>query len=322
MNAPEIRRPAAQFATRRRIVGAIAAAVTTALAAPALAQFSFSFGGSGDKKGSTIDLNKLFSGIESVFDGFNLDEKDELAIGTKLFPRMIDRSGGAYANRRAQGALQRFAEDLLKTSTRRDFPWEVVLVNNNTLNAWALPGGKIAVHKGLLRYTSNETELAAVISHEIGHVELSHGLAQMKTEDFTKGLTKIAQQTILNQGKSGVLNDMVLDLVEDRIMNVVTTGYSRDREFEADLHILKIFGETGHDPAKAAGFFKVLLDVIPPGTAGTTSLFSTHPGTRERIARIEDAARDMPPPQQPSRASGFAAMKKYFPNGKFYRRRG
>ncbi len=322
MNVPGNRGPAAKFPTRRRIVGAITGAVTTALAVPALAQFGFSFGGFGDKKGRGIDLNRLFSGIKSVFDGFSLDEKDELVIGTKLFPRMIDRSGGAYANRRAQRALQRFSEDLLKTSKRRNFPWEVVLVNNNTLNAWALPGGKIAVHKGLLRYTSNETELAAVISHEIGHVEMSHGLAQMKTEDFTKGLTEIARETILNQTKSGVLNDMVLNLVEDRIMNVVTTGYSRDREFEADLHILKIFGETGHDPAKAANFFKVLLDVIPPGTTGTTSLFSTHPGTRERIARIEEAARNLPPPEQASRASGFDVMKKYFPNRKIYRRRG
>ena len=89
---------------------------------------------------------------------------------------------------------------------------------------------------------------------------------------------------------------------------------SRDRR--------KVLGETGHNPAKAANFFKVLLEVIPPGTTGTTSLFSTHPGTRERIEKIEEAARNLPPPQQASRAGGFDIMKKYFPNRRIYRRRG
>ena len=312
----------AKRSARRRVVAAIAGAVTTGLAVPALAGFGFSIGGSGSNKGDGINLNRLFSGVKSVFDGFDLDEKDEIRIGEKLFPRLIDRSGGAYANRRAQQALQRFSEDLLKTNKRRSFMWEVVLLNNNTLNAWALPGGKIAVHKGLLRYTSNEAELAAVISHEIGHVEMSHGLAQMKTEEFTKGLNDIARETIWKQKSQGALNDMVLDLVGDRIMDVVTSGYSRDHEFEADLHILKVFAETGHDPAKAADFFKALLTILPPDTEGTTSLYSTHPGTKERIRKIEKAARDLPTPARASLANGFDVMKKYFPDRKRYRRQG
>ena len=78
------------------------------LTAPALAQFSFGFGGGDYREGSSnvIYLNRLFSGIKSVFDGFTLDETDELRIGTKLFSRMIDRSGGAYPNRRVQRGLR------------------------------------------------------------------------------------------------------------------------------------------------------------------------------------------------------------------------
>ncbi len=107
-------------------------------------------------------------------------------------------------------------------------------------------------------------------------------------------------------------------------MNVVTTGYSRDREFEADLHILKVFEQTGHDSAKASNFFKSLLTIMPPGTEGTTSLFSTHPGTEDRIERIEEAAGDLSRLDrkiQAARMEGFRTMKRYFPNRRKYRRR-
>ncbi len=66
-------------------------------------------------------------------------------------------------------------------------------------------------------------------------------------------------------------------------MNVVTTGYSRDREFEADLQILKAFEQTGHDPAKASNFFKSLLTIMPPGTEGTTTCFPPTPAPRTAL---------------------------------------
>ena len=140
-----------------------------------------------------------------------------------------------------------------------------------------------------------------------------------------QGLSSIARETVLKQSDRGIVNDLVLDMVEDRLMNTVTTGYSRGREFEADLHILKVFEQTGHDPAKASNFFKSLLSIMPPGTKGTTSLFSTHPGTEDRIERIEEAARDLSGPDreiQAARLEGFRTMKRYFPSRRKYRRRG
>lgn len=323
MSRPDTVASSLNFLARRKIITGLAGMMTAASSVPALAQFGFSFGGgSDDDKRGVLDLNRLFSGAKSLFDGFSLDEKDEVGIGTKLYPKLIDRSGGAYANRRAQRGLQLFTEELTAASERKDLPWEVVVVNNNTVNAWALPGGKLAIHKGLLRYTSNATELAAVICHEIGHVELSHGLSQMKTEEFTSGLTDIARATILKQEGKSIANDLVLDMVDEKLFDMVTTGYSKEREFEADLHILKLFEKTGHDPAKATGFFKTLLQIIPPGAEGTTSLFSTHPGTEERIEKIQEAASEMSAPDPVAQAQGFDVIKRYFPNRRKYRRAG
>lgn len=307
--------------SRRRVIAALAGAATTVLAAPALAQFSFSFGGGGSSQPSMpmIDLNKIFD----MFGAMNLGEEDEILIGNQLYGKMIDRNGGAYRNRRVQSATQRFAEDLLKTSERSALPWEITIVDDNTINAWALPGGKLAVNKGLLRYAADEAELAAVICHEIGHAELAHGLAMMKTERFSAGFTEVAKGALAVAMKdTRGLDSNIVNLMGGVIGNMVQTGYSREYEDQADDHILKVFAKTGHDPAKAANFFKTLLEVTPPDTEGTTSLFSTHPGTKERIERIESAAQGMSRPPTPPHPQEFASIKRTFPTRTQFRRDG
>lgn len=311
--------------TRRRVVTGLAGAAGVAVAGPALAQFGFSLGGGGsnpfanEPSTPTIDLNKVFD----MFGAVSLGEEDEILIGNQLYGKLIDRNGGAYRNRRVQGAVQRFTDDLLTASERPSLPWEITVVNDNTVNAWVLPGGKIAVNKGLLRYAENEAELAAVISHEIGHAELSHGLAMMKTERFSDGFSEVAKGALaVALQDSGGIDNNVVDLIGGPLMGMVQTGYSREYEDEADRHILKVFGETGHDPAKAADFFRTLLEVTPPGTGGTTSLFSTHPGTKERIEKIESTAEGMPRPDTVPNAKDFKAIKRTFPTRKRFRRDG
>ncbi len=314
-------RPQAAMATRRRVVAGLAGVAATAIAAPALAQFSFSFGGGGSGQSSppTIDLNKLFD----MFGAVTLGEKDEILLGNQLYGKLIDRNGGTYANRRVQSATRRFAEDLLKTTKRPNLPWEIAVVDDNTINAWALPGGKIAVNKGLLRYVADEAELAAVISHEVGHAELAHGLGMMKTERFSAGFTEVAKGALAAGLKnSGGLDNSLINMMGGVIGNMVQTGYSREYEDAADRHILNVFKETGHDPAKAASFFKTLLQVTPPDSEGTTSLFSTHPGTKERIHNIESAARGMASPAAAPHAQEFAAIKHTFPTRARFRRDG
>ncbi len=314
--------------TRRRVVSGLAVAATAAFAGPALAQFSFSFGGSSNKgnSGTTIDLGKIFEGAKSLFEGFSLDEEDEINIGNKLYGKMIDRNGGAYPNRKVQSSIQRFAEDLLKTTERPSLPWEITVLNDNTVNAWVLPGGKIALNKGLLRYAADESELAAVISHEIGHAELSHGMGQMKTEHFKDGFSSLGKAALASQlsGADTSLSNTIIDHLEAPLSEMLLTGYSRGSEDEADQHILKIFEQTGHDPAKAANFYKTLLQITPPDTEGTTSLFSTHPGTIERIEKIEDAVagKELSSPDKPPHPQEFAAIKTTFPTRHKFRRQG
>lgn len=309
---------------RRRIITGAGGAMLSLIASSAAAQFGFNFGSSDSGSGlSGLNLDNIFSGVKSLFDSVSMGEAEEIRIGEALYPRFVDQMGGPYRNKGMQLSLRNFAENLFKTSERPKLPWEITLLNDNTVNAWALPGGKIGMNKGLLRYAATETELAAVLGHEIGHAELSHGLGQMRSESFTKGLSSLGREAIASQvGSDRFLTDQVIDVLEAPLLKMVTSGYSQEREFEADLHLLKIFGKTGHDPAHAADFFKVLMQIMPPSTEGTTSLFSTHPGTQERIERIEQAASGTDVTARRTADASFATLKRTFPTRQHYRRQG
>jgi predicted Zn-dependent protease len=320
-----IRNFPARRISRRSLVAGLGGAGLAVLSAPALAQFSLKFGGSDDSGGGfKLDLGKLFSSAQNLFESFDLSEEDELKIGEQLYPKLIDRSGGRYANRRIQADMDRFAEPLFRTSARTNLSWEISVINDNRVNAWALPGGKLGINKGLLRYVNDESELAAVLAHEIGHVHLSHGLKHLKSKKFTTGLTEAASAALSSEIDSmadQIVTDKLIEKLEGPIHKMATSGYARDSEREADAHILTVFEQTGHDPAKAANLFKVLLEITPEDSEETTSLFSSHPDTRERIDAIELKAADMSSPSSPPPAEGFADMKRSFPTRKKFRRR-
>ncbi len=301
---------------RRRVLAGLAGtAASVAVTSGARAQFDLNVGG--------FDLGGMFSAAKSLFEGITLGEEDEIKIGVGLYPRMIASFGGAYKNSKVQSAMQRFAEPLIRTTARPNLPWEIVVLDDNTVNAWALPGGKLAVNKGLMQYTASEHELAAVIAHEIGHVEKSHALEEMRSGKFTSFVTEAGAVAIRSQAESGAetfMTDMVLDALSSAIIKLVTSGYSRSAELEADSHLLHVFDLAGYDPKKASGFYLTLLQLIPPDAEGSTSLFSTHPETLERADRLDELSAGLPSPQFKAASRGYAYLKRIFPTREYFRR--
>jgi predicted Zn-dependent protease len=301
---------------RRRVLAGLAGtAAGMAVTSGARAQFDLNIGG--------VDVGGIFSAAKSLFEGITLDEEDEIRIGVGLYPRMIAGFGGAYRNSKVQSAMRRFAEPLIKTTARPNLPWEIVVLDDNTVNAWALPGGKLGVNKGLMRYVASDDELAAVIAHEIGHVEKSHALAEMRSEKFTSFVTEAGVAAINTQAESGAdtfMNDMVLNALSSAIIKLVTSCYSQDAELEADAHLLKVFDLAGHDPKKASGFYLTLLELIPPDAEGSTSLFASHPETRERVEKLDELAAELPSPRLKAAPRGYGDLKQVFPTRKYFRR--
>ncbi len=301
---------------RRRVLAGLAGtAASMAVTSPARAQFDLNIGG--------IDVGGIFSAAKSLFEGITLDEEDEIRIGVGLYPRMIAGFGGAYKNSKVQSAIQSFAAPLIRTTARPNLPWEIVVLDDDTVNAWALPGGKLAVNKGLIRYVASDHELAAVIAHEIGHVEKSHALEEMRSGKFSSFVTEAGVAAINTQAESGAdtfMNDMVLNALSSAIIRLVTSGYSRGAELEADAHLLKIFDLAGYDPKQASGFYLTLLELIPPDAEGSTSLFASHPETLERVDKLNELAADLPSPPFKAASRGYADLRRVFPTRKYFRR--
>ncbi|MGB0671989.1 MAG: M48 family metallopeptidase [Rhodospirillales bacterium] len=300
--------PTLSKSTSRRSVLALTGGAAATLAGASLAPPAFAFDllkGSG--------LQGLTQSAGTIAQGFMLSEGDEIQMGKTYYPEYLTKSGGAYDNANAQAALKAFAEPLIATSARKDLPWEITLVKNDAVNAWALPGGKLAINSGLVHYSTDPNQLASVIAHEIGHAELSHGLQQMKTQAFMSGLSQAGQLAIAaTLGAAAPLTNQVFGALQGPLFNLINAGYSREREFQADNHILDVFTKTGNDPAKADDFFRTLLKLYPPSDSSTTSLFSTHPGTQDRINKIEARASSMKAGGASS-DKNFAALKDILP---------
>jgi predicted Zn-dependent protease len=307
---------------RGLITGAAALAATPALAQiPNLGSFT---GSLPPGMGKAVDM---VGQAANVMASAQLTEADELAMGENYYEPFIEQSGGRYNSRKAQDALRQFADPVIRTSRRGGLPWDIVLIDNETINAWALPGGRIGVHKGLIRYCASPEELAAVISHEHGHAELSHGIAQIKNKKFVQGLGGIAKQQVVNKvasGKTGAVGAFftseVLTAFEGPVYEMVTSGYSQDLEYAADGHIVGVFHTLGYDTAHSTDFYNTMLRLVPPGTKATTSLYATHPGTKDRIKRLQTAAqKDKSPMGANAGHPGWRELKESFPTRTVFR---
>ncbi len=311
---------------RRGLIGGVAAGAGLAIATPGLAQVSSVLGSVPGLSGRGQDLVNLAGKVGDVLANMQFSEADEIALGDGYWERFIDQSGGRYNSRIDQEALVDFAKPVIATTKRAGLPWEIALIDNDTVNAWALPGGKIGVHKGLLRYVASPEELAAVISHEVGHAELSHGVAQIKNKRFTAGMTDIAKQQVVEAATKkagaigGLVTDTFLTAMEGPIFDMITSGYSQNLEYAADAHIVGVFHTIGYDTGHATDFYNTMLKLVPPNTKATTSLYATHPGTKDRIKRLTDAAKkDKSPMGSNVGHPGWDQLKTSFPTRTHFR---
>ena len=285
----------------RRALLAGLAATGAALSLPAQAQFS---------------MDKLMQGAAKVGGAFMASEGDEVQLGENYYQPLVQKSGGAYPDRNAQEALKRFAAPLLGSADRKSLPWEVTLIDSDQVNAWALPGGKLAINSALVKNCSTPDELASVIAHEVGHADKGHSLSQIRNEALLTTVGGLGKDVVASWLGGGALTAQVMSAVEAPLYNLVLNGYSRTNEFEADQHILSIFGRTGYDPSKADDFFHTLMRIYPQSASETTSLFSTHPGTKERISKIEAAAKRAAKQSKAPATSGWAELKSILPTPK------
>ncbi len=159
------------------------------------------------------------------------------------------------------------------------------IMDTDEINAFAAPGGLIMVSRGLIRCCRNESALAAVLAHEVGHVEKQHGLKAIKKGRLTSALTTLAVEAGKNLGGKDLaeLTTAFEGTLGDITSTMMNSGYARQLEFQADEAAVRIMRRVGYNPEGLVDMLDLMQKKLKPGSHG---FGATHPSPQDRIAAI------------------------------------
>lgn len=183
--------------------------------------------------------------------------------------------------------LARATEDYLASLNYpvRNFAWEFNLIEDDaTVNAWCLPGGKVAVYTGLLPVAANETGLAVVMGHEIAHVVANHGNERL-SESLLVEFGGQALAAAMQQRPAQTQN-MFMTAYGLASQTGVLLPHSRQQESEADRIGLTLMAVAGYDPREAVGLWQRMA-ALDDGGSRAANFLSTHPAPAQRIENIQ-----------------------------------
>jgi Zn-dependent protease with chaperone function len=233
----------------------------------------------------------LAAQVKKYEPGFNLfSPQQDIEIGREAAEE-VRRSMPVVNNAELTGYVTRVGERLAKSSRAGKFPYSFAVVNDPNINAFALPGGPVFVHSGLLAAVDNESELAGVLAHEISHAALRHGTSQVSKANLIQLPVLLAAGFL---GDRGGIWPALAQLGIDLGATSLLLRYSRDAEKEADLNGAQIMNEVGYDPAFAASFFQKLEKEKGASPGRLEQLFSSHPNPGNRVQYVAEQNRYLP----------------------------
>jgi len=207
--------------------------------------------------------------------------------------------------------VNRVGQRLAKVCDRPTVDYDFTVLDSDLINAFAVPGGFVFVTRGLLEAVNEESELAMVLGHEIGHVAAMHGVQMIQKEMGTNALTILgtigAALTVGPEAMLMVANSASL------FSSLYMLGYSRDRELEADNLGLQYMLRAGYDPQGSLHFLKKLAAMDSKEASGWDLYFRTHPSTEQRIKIIESMIGQPIEQKQPLDADAYTNIKSQLP---------
>lgn len=204
---------------------------------------------------------------------------DELAIGKQQYAPSRQGQGGDLVTDPELTAYVQKVGARVAGHAKRDLPYEFVVLASGVPNAWALPGGKIAVNRGLLLELEDEAELAAVLGHEVVHADARHG-----AQSIERGMLAQIGMVAVAIGVQGEDNAAVVTGAAMVGAQLITTRYGREAELESDRFGTRYMAEAGYDPRAAVSLQEKFV-ALSKGKGGgwLEGLFASHPPSQERV---------------------------------------
>ena len=210
----------------------------------------------------------------------SLTPEQEIALGLQSEPEMIQEFGGVAPDSQSQQLVDAVGQKLVNSSKAKDTPWQfefTVLGDNQTVNAFALPGGPIFITEALLARLTTEEQVAGVLAHEITHVLARHSAQQIAKSELTNGLLGAVS---VASGDANATQTAAM------IAQLVNMKYGRDDETQSDEIGVCIMIRAGYDPNAMVEVMQILKEAS--GGGSQPEFASTHPDPDNRVARIQE----------------------------------
>lgn len=186
-------------------------------------------------------------------------------------------------------AVETYLKEIDASDRLEGFAWEYKTVDDPTVNAWCMPGGKIVFYTGILELAQSDDEIAVIMGHEIAHAIARHGNERMTQAMALQGATSVAQVVLMNDTNPGLSNAILLQSIGVG-GQLGMLKFGRNQELESDKMGLIFMNLAGYDPYSAIGFWTKMSE---QGGGGTPEFMSTHPSDDRRIKEIEEALIEM-----------------------------
>ena len=208
-------------------------------------------------------------------------------MGAREHPRIVASYGGEYHDDKTERLVARIAGALTAVSENPQQSYRITILNSPAINAFALPGGYLYVTRGLLALANDASEVAAVLSHEMGHVTANHGIERQRREEAEV----IASRVVAEVLSSDLAGKQALARGKLRL-----AAFSRQQELQADVIGVRMLGEAGYDPYAAARFLDSMaayarFTSVDPSSDQSLDFLSSHPNAPQRIELARRHAR-------------------------------
>lgn len=210
------------------------------------------------------------------------DDKKLSAMGIQTFEGMKAETP-ISKNKKVNQYVQCVANNLLKHTDAKwqQTPWEIVVFEDDQVNAFALPGGKMGVYTGLLLVADNQSQLAAVIGHEIAHVMAGHSNERLSSDQFISTALTVADGALAVAGSP--YQEQMRSAFGLGAQVGIALPFSRAHETEADIMGLELMAKSGFVPTESV---KLWQNMAAKGSGSTPQLLSSHPVPDNRIKEL------------------------------------
>ena len=235
--------------------------------------------------------------------------EQEVQLG-KEAAAQVERQMEVVKNDEVEAWLNRIGAQLAKTPQANAYPYYFRLVNEDSINAFALPGGPMFVHTGLIKAADSEGQVAGVLAHEMSHVALRHGVSQMGRTQTWQTILGVAGAAAGMAGGGGLIGTAV-NTGGSLGVGALLGKYSRGAERDADLNGARMLAAAGYNPLEMARFFEKLEAQMAGADRpkGIEAWFSSHPAPERRVESVSEDIRFYPTKDYTADTGQFPKIK-------------